>query len=74
MYTTSRKITIIFFFLVHTQLLISKGFVSHYILYPLIFLYSLIFNPLHSVINGEQHKNHLYNQSGHYRKYRTFDC
>ena len=31
--------------------------------------YSLIFNPLHSIINREQHGKHLYKQSSHYRKY-----
>ena len=32
-------------------------------------LYSLIFSPLCSVINREQHKNYPYNQSSHNRKY-----
>ena len=29
--------------------------------------YSLIFSPLHGVINWEQHKKYLYNQPSHYR-------
>ena len=32
-------------------------------------LYSLIFSPLRSVINREQHEKHPYNQSSHKRKY-----
>ena len=27
--------------------------------------YSLIFSPLHRIINGEQHEKYLYNQSSH---------
>jgi len=33
-------------------------------------LYSLIFSPLRSVINREQHKKYPYNHSSHNRKYR----
>jgi len=29
--------------------------------------YSLIFSPLHRIINGEQNEKHLYNQSSHYK-------
>jgi len=32
-------------------------------------LYSLIFSPLHSVINREQYEKYPYNQSSHNRKY-----
>ena len=32
-------------------------------------LYSLIFSPLRSIINREQHKKYPYNQSSHNRKY-----
>ena len=53
--------------LVRTSLLISGKFISHYA------SCSLIFNPLHCVINGEQHKKHLLNQSSHYRKYGMFN-
>ena len=35
--------------------------------------YSLIFSPLRSVINREQHKKHLYNQSSYYGKYGIYD-
>ena len=35
--------------------------------------YSLIFTPLHNVINGEQREKHLYKQSSHYRKHRMFN-
>ena len=35
--------------------------------------YSLIFSPLHSVINREQHEKYLYNQSSHSGKYGMFD-
>ena len=35
--------------------------------------YSLIFSPLHSIINREQHKKYLYNQSSHSGKYGMFD-
>ena len=34
--------------------------------YELLALYSLIFSPLHNIINGEQNEKHLYNQSRHY--------
>ena len=32
-------------------------------------LYSLIFSPLRSVVNGKQHEKYPYNQSSHNRKY-----
>ena len=36
-------------------------------------LYSLIFSPLYSVINREQHKKYPYNQSSHNKIYGMFD-
>ena len=56
------------YFLVRAQSLIIGKFVSHYT------SYSLIFNPLHSVINLEQYKKHHYNHSSHYGKYEMLDC
>jgi len=56
------------YFSVHAQLLISGKSISQYA------SYSLIFSPLHSIANEEQHKNHLYNQSSHYRKYENTEC
>ena len=50
-----------------TQLIISRKFVSQYI------LYSFIFSPLHNIINREKHEKHLYSQSSHYGKYRMAD-
>ena len=44
----------------HTQLIISGKSVSQCT------SYSLIFSLLNSIINREQHENHLYNQSNHY--------
>ena len=55
-------------FLARAQILISGKPVSKFV------LYSLIFNPIHSVINGEQHERHPYNQFSYYRKYEMFDC
>jgi len=34
--------------------------------------YSLIFSPLRSVINSEQHEKYPYNQSSHSRKYTVY--
>ena len=59
------KITKIIF-LVRAQLLLSGKPVSQYS------SFSLIFSPLCSVINREQHEKYLYNQSSHYGKYRMF--
>jgi len=36
--------------------------------------YLLIFNPLHSIINGEQHEKYFFSQFSHYGKYGMFDC
>ena len=55
------------YFLAHAQLSISGKSVGQYV------LYSLIFSPLRSIINGEQHKKYLYNQSSHYGKYKMLD-
>ena len=55
------------YFLARAQLLISGKSNSQYA------LNSLIFSPLHSVINGEQHEKYRYNQSSHYGKYGMFD-
>jgi len=54
-------------FLACTQLIISGKSVSQCA------SYSLIFSPLHSIINKEQHEKHLCNQSGHYRKYKMLN-
>ena len=50
------------YFLARAYLISGKP-VSQYV------LYSLIFSPLRSVINGEQHEKYPYNQSSHNRKY-----
>jgi len=47
--------------------IISGKFVSQYA------SCSLIFNPLRSVINREQHEKHLYNQTSYYGKYRMYN-
>jgi len=54
-------------FLVHAQLLVRKSDSQHA-------SYLLIFNPLNSVIDREQHEKHLYKQSSHYRKREMFNC
>jgi len=56
------------YFLACAQSIISGKSVSQYA------SYSLIFSPLHSIMSREWHEKHLYNQFGHYRKYRMLDC
>ena len=53
----------------HAQLLIGGKSVSQQYT-----SYSLIFSPLHSIINKEQHKKLLCNQASYYGKYGMFNC
>ena len=56
------KITIIISWCAPRNLISGKP-VSQYA------LYSLIFSPLRSIVNREQHEKYPYNQSSHNRKY-----